>query len=138
VQGTIAGRPNADLTLDFYAYAPLSIVPEADIYIGSLTVRLDSGGFGSYAHIFPATAPKGWKLTSTVTNSIEGTSELSAPVTIAASAGRRYTLQRLLTPPSGSDWTPVTSTYASISGQLTLRDPILRTSAIYRVLIGEE
>lgn len=83
VQGTLSGLASETLILDFYAYPPLSTAPETDLYIGTATVQLDSGGFGSYHEIFPTTAPTGWRITSTVTNDTEGTSELSAALTIA-------------------------------------------------------
>lgn len=82
VEGTVAGSPSEELILDFYAYDPLSVNPEADLYIGSATVNLDSGGFGSYAELFPVTAPRGWKITSTVTTDLQGTSELSVAAPI--------------------------------------------------------
>ncbi len=83
VQGSVSGLPSDMLIMDFYAYDPMAPTPETDLYIGSTTVNLDSGGFGTYAALFPTTAPRGWMITSTATNDTQGTSELGPSSVIA-------------------------------------------------------
>ncbi|HUF60624.1 MAG TPA: hypothetical protein VMN36_00990 [Verrucomicrobiales bacterium] len=83
VEGTLNGKPGEELLLDFYAYAPLAVNPEADLYLGSTSVKLDPGGFGSYHALFPSSAPHGWRITATATDTERGTSGLSSGSGIA-------------------------------------------------------
>ncbi len=86
VAGTVSGKPNSTVTLEFYAHRPGGGggQGEGEQFIGRTQVTLNAAGFGPYNLNFSPTTPRTWNVASTVTDSTYGTSEYSVGHSVGA------------------------------------------------------
>lgn len=85
VEGAVTGAPNDTVRLEFYAHRP-NRPSEAEVLVGAIDVALGSGGSANYKTAFPKSAPQGWLVTATSSDSLAGTSEFSTSLLIGAPA----------------------------------------------------
>ena len=79
--GTLTGQPGDIVRLEFYAHRP-EVPTEGEMYLGAVNVTLTGSGTGSYNTVFPKSAPEGWLVASTASDSFAGTSEFSPSLAI--------------------------------------------------------
>ena len=84
VEGTLNGQPGDTVRLEFFAHRP-EVPTEGELYLGAINVTLNDLGAGAYNTVFPRSAPGGWRVASTASDSFAGTSEFSAslPISVA-------------------------------------------------------
>lgn len=81
VEGTLNGQPGDTVRLEFFAHRP-EVPTEGELYLGAINVTLNDLGAGAYNTVFPRSAPGGWRVASTASDSFAGTSEFSASLPI--------------------------------------------------------
>ena len=87
VSGTLLGKANENYHVDFYENAGAAGVGDAQRFLGTTDVTADSAGFTGVAFTHGEAIPLGNTITATVTDSNGKTSELSLPLSVAASDG---------------------------------------------------
>jgi hypothetical protein len=83
VEGALSGHPGDTVRLEFFAHRP-NRSTEGELFLGAINVPLNDSGSGQYAAMFPKSAPGGWLVASTASDSFAGTSEFSASLPIGA------------------------------------------------------
>jgi uncharacterized repeat protein (TIGR01451 family) len=81
VAGTLAGPPNATITLDFYKSETAS---GPQTWIGSTPVTTNTAGEATFHAEFEPDVPAGWFISATATDAADSTSEFTAPALVPA------------------------------------------------------
>ncbi len=78
-QGTVTGVPGRPLRIEFFAYrgGTASTASHAERLLGALSVTPDATGQAAFDTAFPISLPPGWLVTTTTTDPVNGTSELT-------------------------------------------------------------
>jgi 3-dehydroshikimate dehydratase len=90
LQGSLASRPNATFTIEFFASHSLNAagLGEGEVYIGTTTVTTNAAGNASFNFVVPNGNPlhdgsTAAFFTATATSAAGSTSEFSAPISLA-------------------------------------------------------